>query len=212
MSDYIQSLAADFGIPLLFVVTLLSCLAIPIPSSLLMLASGGFAATGDLSLAAVAAAALCGAVIGDNLGYWIARHMGDNLSDWLEAHPKRANLRSKSEAFMGKWGSSSVFFSCWLVAPLGPYMNYVSGLSQFSWYRFALWGMAGEVFWVSIYVGMGYVFADQISEVSDFLGNLSGLIVAFVAVIGLGYWLIRASKARDIQALENGTEDPTSHS
>ena len=208
MSDYILSLAADFGVPLLFSVTLLSCLAIPIPSSLLMLACGGFAATGDLSLPAVAVAAFCGAVIGDDLGYWIARHLGDSLSDWLDAHPKRAHLRLKSENFMDKWGGSSVFFSCWLVAPLGPYMNYISGLSQFSWYRFALWGMAGEVFWVSIYVGLGYIFADQISEVSDFLGNLSGLIVALVAVIGLGYWLIRASKARDRQSLDNETVKP----
>ncbi|WP_341366310.1 DedA family protein [Yoonia sp. BS5-3] len=208
MSEYILTLAADFGVPLLFCVTLLSCLALPVPSSLLMLASGGFAATGDLSLWAVAAAAFCGAVIGDNLGYWIARRLGDRLSDWLAAHPKRAKLRDRSEGFMAKWGGSSVFFSCWLVAPLGPYINYVSGLSKFHWPRFALWGMAGEVFWVSIYVGLGYVFADQISEVSSLLGNLSGLIVAFVAVIGLGFWLIKATRARAKTQTGNASDGP----
>ena len=155
MTDLILTLAADYGVPLLFFVTLLSCLALPVPSSLLMLACGGFAAAGDLALPTVMAAAYCGAVIGDNLGYWIARGLGTRLSDWLAKRPKRAALRDKSEAYMAKWGGSSVFFSRWLVAPLGPYVNYVSGLSGFTWSRFTLWSMAGEAVGVGLYVGLG---------------------------------------------------------
>ncbi len=209
MTEAILALAVDYGIPLLFCVTFLSCLALPVPSSLLMLVMGGFAATEDFSLEVVAAAAFCGAVIGDNTGYWIARGLGERLNDWLTARPKRAALRNKAEAFMQKWGGSSVFFSCWLVAPLGPTVNYVSGLSRFSWPRFALWGMIGEVFWVTIYVGLGYAFADQITEVSSLLGNVSGFIVAVVVAIGLGIWLLRASKARD--KTRAGKTNPESH-
>jgi membrane protein DedA with SNARE-associated domain len=197
MNEIVLALAADYGVPLLFCVTFLSCLALPVPSSLLMLASGGFAAAGDLSLVAVAAAAFLGAIIGDNLGYWIARSLGDKLERWLAIRPKRAALRRKSEAFMHKWGGSSVFFSCWLVAPLGPYMNYVSGLSRFSWPRFALWGVAGEVFWVGLYVGLGYAFADNMTAIASLLSNLSGFLAAAVIAIGLGIWLARASKSRD---------------
>lgn len=209
MTEVILALAVDYGVPLLFCVTFLSCLALPVPSSLLMLVMGGFAATEDFALEVVAAAAFCGAVIGDNTGYWIARSLGDRLNDWLAARPKRAALRNKAEAFMQKWGGSSVFFSCWLVAPLGPTINYVSGLSRFSWPRFALWGMAGEVFWVSIYVGLGYIFADQITEISGLMSNLSGFIAALVVAIGLGYWLIRASKARD--KANTGKTQPETH-
>ena len=197
MTDLILTLAADYGVPLLFGVTFLSCLALPVPSSLLMLASGGFAASGDLSLAAVAAAAFCGAIIGDNLGYWIARRFGRRLTRWLATRPRRAALRDKAQIFMHKWGGSSVFFSCWLVAPLGPYVNYVSGLSGFSWPRFALWGMAGEVVWVSLYVGLGYLFTDNIGAISDILGSVSGFLVAIVVAVGLGVWMVQASKARD---------------
>ena len=69
MTELVLAFAADYGVPLLFVVTLLSCLALPVPSSLLMLASGGFAASGDMSLIVAGLAAFTGAVIGDNLGY-----------------------------------------------------------------------------------------------------------------------------------------------
>ena len=51
MTELVLAFAADYGVPLLFAVTFLSCLALPVPSSLLMLASGGFAAAGDMVLA-----------------------------------------------------------------------------------------------------------------------------------------------------------------
>lgn len=196
MSEYILALVANYGVPIVFCVTFLSCLALPVPSSILMLASGGFAATGDLSLAAVLAAAFSGAVLGDNAGYWLARALGERMGGWLEKHPKRAALRHKSEAYMEKWGGSSVFFSCWLVAPLGPYVNYISGITRFTWLRFALWGIAGEIVWVSLYVGLGYTFADNISAIASMLGNASGFITAIGIALALGIWLWKASKPK----------------
>jgi membrane protein DedA with SNARE-associated domain len=196
MNDLILGLAADYGVPLLFIVTFLSCLALPVPSSLLMLASGGFAAAGDLSLAAVTAAAFCGAVLGDNTGYWVARRLGARMDRWLMAKPKRAALRSKSAQFMDRWGGSAVFFSRWLVSPLGPHINYVSGLARFHWPRFALWSMSGELVWVALYVGLGYVFADNMTAIASISGNLSGFLAAGAVATGLGLWLLKSSKAR----------------
>ncbi len=192
MSDLALALVADYGVPIVFCVTFMSCLALPVPSSLLMLASGGFAATGDLSLTAVLLAAFGGAVLGDNSGYWIARRSA-RFGDWLDRNPKRAALRARGKAYMDKWGGSSVFFSCWLVAPLGPYINYVSGLTHFAWPRFALWGIAGEIVWVGLYVGLGYLFADSIAALADLLGNVSGLLTAAFLTLALGVWLWRAS-------------------
>jgi len=194
MTDFILTLVTDYGVAIVFFVTFLSCLAVPVPSSLLMITSGGFAASGDLSLVAVAAASFFGAVLGDNSGYWIARGLGTRAHDWLNGHPKRATLMEKAVAFLDKRGGSSVFLSCWLVAPLGPYMNYVCGLTKFGWTRFALWGILGEIVWVSIYVGLGYVFADNITELASMMGNASGFITALVVVIVLGWWLMRAAK------------------
>ena len=74
------------------------------------LASSSFAATGDLALGSVALAAFCGAVLGDNMGYQIARLSGDRMTDWLARNPKRAALRTMGQIFMIKWGGSSVFF------------------------------------------------------------------------------------------------------
>ncbi|MBU2993637.1 VTT domain-containing protein [Octadecabacter sp. 1_MG-2023] len=196
MSDFLLTLVATYGTTIVLIATFLSCLAIPIPTSLLMLASGGFAATGDLSLVTVAGAAFGGAVAGDNSGYWIARGFGQRAHDWFHKTPKRASLMTKAKDFLDRRGSSSVFFSTWLVAPLGPWMNYTCGVTRFNWPRFALWAFVGEIFWVGIYVGLGYGFADNITAVAALLGSASGFITALVATLALGWWLMRAAKKK----------------
>jgi membrane-associated protein len=75
-------------------------------------------------------------------------------------------------------------------------MNYFCGVTKFNWVRFALWGIAGEIVWVSLYVGLGYSFADNITSIASVLGNASGFITALVVVIASGWWLVRASKKR----------------
>lgn len=205
MTETALALIADYGVPLLFAVTFLSCLAVPVPSSLLMLASGGFAATGDLTFTSVIIAAYVGAILGDNCGYWIARASGTRLAGWLAKAPQRDKLYKRAQGFMQRWGGSSIFFSRWLVAPLGPYVNYVSGLTKVSWPRFALWGMAGEMVWVGLYVGLGYLFSENITFLADLLSDLSGFLVTFVIMSGLGAWLWRMSHHRA------GKSVPTSH-
>ena len=196
MGEFALSLVADYGVPIVFLVTFLSCLAVPVPSSLLMMAAGGFAAAGDLSLAAVAVAAFAGAVLGDNAGYWIARRLGQRAAYWIDHNDKRRALKSKAGEILDRRGGPSVFLTCWLFAPLGPTMNYVCGLTKFHWGRFVAWGMAGEVVWVSIYVGLGYSFADNITSLAGLLGNASGAVTAFVLVVLSGLWLLRAARNR----------------
>ncbi len=199
MTELVLVFAADYGVPLLFVVTFLSCLALPVPSSLLMLASGGFAAAGDLTLISVMIAAFLGAILGDNTGYWLAKRFHDGFADWLAKRPKRAALHQRAGRFMENYGALSVFLSRWLVSPLGPYVNYASGLAGYHWPRFAVWSAAGEAVWVVTYVGLGFLFADNIAAISELLGNLSGFLAALVVAAGLLMWMLRASKDRERQ-------------
>lgn len=194
MTETILDLMTNYGVAILFAVTFLSCLCVPIPSSLMMLAGGSFAATGDMNTTATVAAAYAGAISGDNTGYLIARTFGTRLTSWLDANPKRAKLRDAAKSYMDKKGAISVFLSCWLVAPLGPYVNLVSGMTRYNWAKFALWGALGEVFWVGIYVGLGYSFSEQITTLASMLGNASGCAVALLGVVLLGRRLWKASK------------------
>ena len=52
----------------------------------------------------------------------------------------------KLDARARSWGGAGVFFSRWLVTPLGPWINLASGAAAYSWLRFTLWDFLGESF------------------------------------------------------------------
>lgn len=189
MTDWLLALVPTYGLWLIAATTLASCLALPIPASVIMLAAGGFAAAGDLVLIEVIAAALCGAIAGDQLGYLAGRIGGAALVDRLAAGPRGAVIaaaRAKLEARAGL----AVFLTRWLFSPLGPYVNLLSGAMRLGWLRFGLWGVAGEMVWCALYVSVGHAFAGNLDQASDMLGSVLGLIATGTAVVGLGAWLL----------------------
>ncbi len=189
MTDALLALVPQYGAALLMVVTFLSCLALPVPASILMLTGGAFAAGGDLSLLSVSGAAFAGAVAGDQAGYAIGRFGEGWIDRQTRAHPRRLALLERARAFSRRWGGPGVFFSRWLVSPLGPYVNFLSGAADVGWRRFALWAMAGEAVWVGLYVGLGYGFASRLEAVAEILGNVSGALAAGLVTVLLGLFL-----------------------
>lgn len=189
MNDVIFPLISEYGIWIIWASTYLSCLAIPMPSSLMMLVGGAFAAAGDLALLSTAGAAFTGAVLGDQTGFLIGRLTGKPVSEFLGRKPARAAVLARAEDFVDKRGGLGVFFSTWLVAPLGPWVNLVAGATKLGWMRFTLWDVAGEVIWVSAYTGLGYSFASQIELVASLLGNSVGFLAAGVVTVILGVFL-----------------------
>ena len=194
MSDWLFEALASYGIPLLALTTCLSCLALPVPSSLMMLASGAFAASGDLSLPSAALAALAGAIIGDQLGYLIGRSGSQHLDKAIENHPKRGAILARARALLQRRGGLGVFLSRWLFSPLGPYVNFAAGAARLAWPRFALWAALGELAWVALYTGLGYAFAENLTAVAEFASDISGLLAGLALMALAGLWLFNAAR------------------
>ena len=194
----VESLLELFGIwgaPLLFVVLLFGAIGLPLPSSILLVASGAMMAQGDLGITTSLLAAACGAIAGDQIGYWIGRTGGRTLVDRFSTG-KMARQVSAAEAFADRWGGLGVFLSRWLVSPLGPYINIVAAIARLPWPVFTAWGVAGEIVWVIAYAGLGYAVGHSIETLTDMLINGSWMIVAAGAVIVLGTRLRKAMRHR----------------
>ncbi len=201
MTDWLLSLVPQFGLWLLAATTFLSCLALPFPASILMLTAGGFAAAGDLVLWQAFLAATLGGVAGDQLGYWVGRGFGSSFLARLRTDPARDRQIAGADALMDRRGVLAVFFSRWLVSPLGPWVNLVAGSTGTGWLRFTLPGLAGEVVWAGLYVGFGYAFAGNVEAASEMLGSVLGLVAAGAAVLVLGAWLLGTARADAARAL-----------
>lgn len=192
MTSWLLGLVPQYGVWLLALCTFASCLALPIPASILMLAAGGFAAAGDLSMPGSVAGALGGAVAGDQTGYFAGRLGGTGL---LERLGKRAAPLKKATDMLAKRGGIAVFFTRWLVSALGPYVNLAAGAARQPWPTFTVWGVAGEAVWVELYVGLGYVFTGNLESASALAVDLLGMLAAGSVAVGLGYWLLITLRA-----------------
>lgn len=192
MTDTLLALVPIYGAALVGLVTFLSCVALPVPASLAMLAGGAFAASGDLDLGAVMAAALAGAVAGDQAGFWLGRR-GGNLLVRAARRQKTARLLARARASLRDSAFAAVFLSRWLFSPLGPWVNLAGGATGLGWRVFSLGSLTGEAVWVGLYVGAGWAFAAQVDRVGDMLGTVGGLLGAAVVTVLLGraLWRVR---------------------
>ncbi len=188
MTETLLSLVPQYGLWLLGVGTFLSCLALPVPSSLFMLSAGGFVTSGDLVGWQAAAAAFAGAALGDQAGFRIG-HVGSVALSRRLGKGRRARLMARAAAQLRDRGGLAVFLSRWLFSPLGPYVNFAGGAAAMGWRRFTLASLTGEAVWVAIYVGLGAVFANNMMAVAAMLSNVSGFLAATAVAGALGLWL-----------------------
>lgn len=191
MSEIAFGLVSAYGVVIILIATYLSCLAVPVPTSFVMLAGGGFAASGDLGLVSVVLAALAGAVMGDQSGFYIGRFGGVALATRLESKPQRAAVFGRARRFVDRWGVVGVFFSTWLISPLGPYVNLLAGATGMGWFKFTFWDTLGEAIWVGIYVGLGYAFASHIGQLAELLSNSVAFLTAGAITVLISLLLVR---------------------
>jgi membrane-associated protein len=192
MTDWLLALVPQYGFWLLMVGTFCSCLALPVPVSVLMLAAGGFVSAGDLSLVPTASAALAGAVAGDQVGYFAARRGGAGLIAKLGS---RAAPLAKATAMLAARGGIAIFLTRWLFSALGPYVNLAAGAARQPWGQFTAWGVVGEVVWVGLYISLGYAFTGNLEAASAMALEMLGFLAASAVAMGLGLWLFVTLRA-----------------
>lgn len=200
MSAYVLALIPEYGLIIVFGVVAIACFGIPLPSSMLALAAGGFAATGDLVLWQVMGTIFSAFAVTSQIAFHTARSVGPNLLSKMKSYKKFEGLLVKSEALLEKRGGVAVLMSHTIMSPIGPYVTYICGASSFVWARFTVAALVGAALWTSAYVLLGYMFAGQLSVLTDTIGNLIGILCALAALVFGVMWLRTAWKKAKQQA------------
>lgn len=191
ITDQVLAEVLVYGVPLLFAVVAIASVGVPFPVSLTLVAAGSFAKQGEMRLLPVILAGSLAAILGDQIGYGLARWGGRGLVIRISRRIGGESKIKKAEALTKKWGGIGIFFSRWLVTQLGPWLNVTSALAGYPWRRFILWDVLGEVLWVVLYVMLGYFFSDRVQYIAEILGNLAWAILALIVAIILGWKLFR---------------------
>ena len=191
LTDQLLAALLVHGVPLLFGVILIAAVGMPLPVSLMLVAAGSFAKQGELSLTPVILAGSLAAIVGDQIGYGLARWRGRLFIVRISRRLGGEIKIKKAEALTKKWGGAGIFFSRWLMTELGPWLNVTSGIAGYPWRRFILWDVLGEILWVSLYVMLGYIFSDRVQYIADILGNLAWAILGLLVALIFGWKLVR---------------------
>lgn len=181
---HIQPLVAQHGYWVVFLIVMLESAGVPLPGeTILILASGYAGATGQLDLALVIACAAAGAIIGDNIGFWIGRTFGAKflLRYGKFVHLPESRLKLGQYLFQ-KHGAKIVFFGRF-VAFLRVFAALLAGVNQYHWPQFLFFNAAGGIIWALV-IGIGaFLFGDSIHRISGPLGiiALAGAIAGVIA-------------------------------
>lgn len=206
---YLLTLLQEYGYPTLWLSVFIAAAGIPLPTSLVLLAAGAFAALGDFNLIILLTVTTTAFVAGDNLGYLIGRLWGSKVLDWLETSDRIRFIKprtiARSRIYFNRRGSWAIFFSRFLVSALGGVINILAGAQCYPYRRFMLYDLGGELLGALLPLMLGYVFGASWDAVGDILGSFSLFFLALLFVLFLGYQAIRTfTRLRRLEKRQDG--------
>ena len=183
------------GLPLLFAVVMIESFGIPLPGETALIAFGVLASQGHYSIASVIVIAAAGAIVGDNLGYWLIGRLGGRALfrrwRWLNQYSDR--VLPRAEALMERHGGKTVFFGRF-VSILRYTVAWVAGLSHMRWWRFLFWNATGGIAWATAVGLTSYYAGSAAANAIQRYGLYAG---AFVVVAVIAGWLgLRYARGR----------------
>ena len=192
-SGHIAHLIATYGFLAIGVIIALESVGLPLPGESVLVLAALYAAHHGHSIMAVVASAAVGAMLGDNVGYWIGRGFGYRL---LRRYGSRVGL-SANKIKIGQYlflrhGSTVVIFGRF-VAVLRVLAAFLAGVNRMDWRRFMLANAAGAILWASV-VGFGtFFFGKAVMHVTGPVGITLAAVALMVIVAALLF--VRAHEA-----------------
>jgi membrane protein DedA with SNARE-associated domain len=188
-----------YGAPAFSLALFVGALGLPVPGTMFVLAAGAFARQGVLDWPSAAPLAFLGVVAGDTGGYLLGRYGGPLVLRRFES----SGAWRRAQATFDRRGGLAIFLTRFLLTPLAVPTNLVAGTSRYAFGRYLFFVATGELTWLALYGGLGYLFADSWEALNALAGDLSGLLVGAVILALGGYLAYRYSQGRSAASVES---------
>jgi membrane protein DedA with SNARE-associated domain len=188
---------SHWALLMLFAVVALESFGVPLPGETALIACGVLASQGALSIVAVIAVASAAAIIGDNLGYWVARKGGRPLLERYQFTRRYAQrYLPRAERFFARHGGKAVFFARF-VSVLRVTAAWVAGISRMHWARFLAWNAAGGIAWATLVGLVSYYFGNAAASAIGKYGLYAAGGAFLLAAVG--YLLVKRLEKRVVK-------------
>ena len=197
-SATLAHILSTYGYAAIFLVVMLESAGIPMPGETILVAASILASTHKgLDIRFIILSAACGAILGDNIGFWVGREYGEKL---LARFGPRVGIDARKQKlgqylFM-RYGGAIVFFGRF-VAMLRAYAALLAGVNDLRPMTFFLYNALGGIVWAGVFGVGGYLLGDGISRIAGPVG----WVALALALIG-GFFLWRFYKMHEARLLD----------
>ncbi|HEV7216397.1 MAG TPA: DedA family protein [Chloroflexota bacterium] len=201
---------ATYGYWAVLVFVAVESTGIPIPGETMLLTAAIYAGTTHrLSIAFVIIAAAAGAILGDNLGFWVGWGGGYRLlrryGRFLHLDDRKLKL---GQYLFRRHGGKVVFFGRF-VAVLRAWAAFLAGVNRMPWPHFLTYNAAGGILWTTLY-GLGaYALGDQVHRLTGAAGKALAALAVLVIIAGVIF--LKRNERRLEEEAERAMPGPLDH-
>lgn len=169
---------------------------IPVPGETIMITASILSAGGKLDPYLVAISGATGAIIGDNIGYWVGKIGGRKLFIRLsKSFPYIDRAMKTTEKFFSHYGGITVFIARF-IAGIRIFAGPVAGISIMDFKKFFLFNATGAIVWACVLVfGIMHIGKLYITYIKDYqYADYILYSLLFVVLIFISYKIIKKIK------------------
>jgi membrane protein DedA with SNARE-associated domain len=197
-----NDMQADFGFlfehryTVLFVLVLVDQLGIPIPAAVpLLIAAGAYAAIGQVGLVGIVCVTIAASLAAHIFWYELARRGRGDILGLLCRLSLEPDLCARgAREFFVRWGPAALVLAYFMPGFAGVVAQPIAAVTGMPRRRFLALNVLGALLWVTVYVGVGYLFSSRIASVLHVAARLGGTglqVVAGLVIVYVGWKLVR---------------------
>ncbi len=183
----VDHLVSTYGYWAVFFFVGIESLGIPLPGETALIVAGTFAGKNHhLNPWGIFAVASAGAIIGDNIGYWVGDKGGFRILKKYGHYIRLDEPKLKVGRYVfDRHGGKVVFFGRF-VSVLRTYAAFLAGTNRMHYRRFLAFNAAGGILWSAIYTFAAYLLGTTLQKNSGtinlVLGVVGGVVILTVIV------------------------------
>jgi len=189
----IEQYMLAYGYWTIFFGVMLENAGLLVPGETILLVGGYFAAShpAQFNIFRVMLTAAVGAVIGDNIGFWIGHHFGRafllKIGRFVFLTPKRLE---HMENYFKSHGNKTILVARFITG-LRVFAALLAGASKMPWRVFLMYNVAGALLWSVVITSLGYLFGQSLPLLVKWVGRSGTILLVAAIVIGLVVWRIQ---------------------
>lgn len=187
--ETVTAVLHSYGYFAILIVVALESAGIPMPGETVLISAAVYAGTThNMTIGWVIVAAATGAIIGDNVGFWVGREAGPPILARFGHLVGLDERRQKLGQYLFRQHGGKIVFFGRFVAFLRAFAALLAGANRVQPVRFFAYNAAGGIVWATVFGLGGYFLGAEFHRIAGPFGMVMFLIALVCVVAGWRFY------------------------